>query len=343
MSTLVICPECQRKLRVPESAAGKSMRCPGCKAVLPGSKKTSTEETEETSAKAVQRETREAASARPSPRKSVRKTEAFDDEEDRPRRKRTRTRQGMPAGLIYALIGGGGLLILLLVIGGIALRLFSGRDKTIPDAEWQAFAPPNGDCTILMPGTPIPQALNMGGINLTQYQVERNKGNVFFMMAVYDLPLNVLRPNLLQNVVNVTRDHVATQTNGKVTSETTIALGNMMGREFQMKIAGQGTLISRFYLGKIGNTHRIYTVSVGGDPIQPNKGDAVRFFDSFRVTAPVSAPTFEDGAAMPPNLQPPNFNLPPPNPFGPNPPLPNPMRPNMPQPNQRPMRPNRPG
>ena len=35
MSALVVCPDCKRKLKVPDTAVGKTIRCPACKAVIP--------------------------------------------------------------------------------------------------------------------------------------------------------------------------------------------------------------------------------------------------------------------------------------------------------------------
>lgn len=34
MPELIECPQCARKLKVPETLLGKSVKCPGCKAVF---------------------------------------------------------------------------------------------------------------------------------------------------------------------------------------------------------------------------------------------------------------------------------------------------------------------
>lgn len=334
MNALVVCPECNRKLKVPESAAGKAIRCPGCKTVIPAKKGMPPEKTKATNPQSPPREAVATAPTRPSAEIPTRTrppiVEEGTEEEPSPRKK---TRKGSSTGWIVGLIVGGAVLFLGLVGGGIGLIVYFVLNKTIPDAEWQSFSPPNGGCTILMPGTPVPQTMNMLGIPLTQYQVERKKENAVFELAIFDLPPQLLRPNVLQDIVNGSRNAVVAQTNGTVKSETSITLGNMEGREYQIQ-KERGTLITRTYLTKIGNTHRVYIVVAGGDFIKPNNGDAARFFDSFQVTSPATPPNL-GGNPVAQGPQPPVINPPTVNPPAVNPPRPNPGS-QRPRPNRQP-------
>ncbi len=216
----------------------------------------------------------------------------------------------------------GGLVLLVLGVGGQVPWHFH-RNKTIPQSEWQTFSPSNSGCTVLMPGTPTQQTLNILGISAKTYVVERKKEDAYFELTVFDISPPFLPPSLLQDVANSTRDgtkaHMDTVESGStVTSESALSLGNLPGREYQITPPPpkRGTFITRLYLAKIGNTHRIFLLQAGGSIIKPNKGDAARFFDSFKIDDSATPPTFEgdtkEGGAKPlPDNKTPQANLPP--------------------------------
>src|SRR5579871_6539599 len=111
MSALLVCPECNRKLKIPDSAVGKSVRCPGCQALIPAAKQSTAE--------------REAVTANPAPPPAVvpvRKRPSLGDESaDDPAlgvRKPVRRRSSL--GLILGLVIGGGVLFLCVIGGGVA-------------------------------------------------------------------------------------------------------------------------------------------------------------------------------------------------------------------------------
>lgn len=214
-------------------------------------------------------------------------------------------------------------MLLLAVVGaGGGLLWYFLRSKGIPDKEWQTFSPPNGDCTVLMPGSPAPQTLDLLGMRVTQYQVDRKKEKAMFVVAVYEIPPQLVRRSLLDDMANGSRaGALNSMSGGTVTSDSPITLGDIPGREFQLKpAANPGALIARMYVAKVGNVHRAYLLMVGGDFIQPNTGDAAHFLDSFKITGGATSPDFA-GAAAGGGLQPPPMN-PKPNP----PPRPNPGR-----------------
>lgn len=357
MSSIIVCPDCKRKLKVPETMAGKSFRCPGCKAVLSTSSGIRAAEDDPDRDESDTPDPSRAVKTAPSPRSAAalprsrppREEELEEDiepEEEQPSRakpprKKRPIKKKSSTGLIIGLVAGGVVLLLLVLGGGGgALWYFVLRNKGIPQSEWQSFSPPNSGCTILMPGTPAQQSLNILGLTAKTYQVDRKKEDSFFVVTIFDVSPLFLRPSLLDDVANSSRDGAKAKMDGvkpggKVVSESAISLGNLPGREYQIKPPppDRGTFISRLYLAKVGDTHRIFLLMAGGSSIQPNAGDAARFFDSFKLDASAMPPNL-DAAAQPGGAKlPPGFNPPPTNPQ-PNAPRPNPGRrpPRMPSP-----------
>jgi hypothetical protein len=91
MPQIISCPDCERKLRVPDDLLGKKVKCPGCsvmfKAVVAGGEEEELEEVDEEPAprkRAAAREER--VSERPNGRRPSRRDE--EEEDDRPSRRR---------------------------------------------------------------------------------------------------------------------------------------------------------------------------------------------------------------------------------------------------------------
>ena len=158
MSSIIICPDCKRKLKVPESTAGKTFRCPACKSIIPSV----VENDDRAPAPAVRgtpsaRTAPEPSRSRPpSEEEPAEDIEAEDEEpirEKRPRKKRS-IRKKSSSGLLIICLVAGGLGLLLVGGAGIGLIVYLARQPGTLDSEWQAFSPPVGNCTILMPATP---------------------------------------------------------------------------------------------------------------------------------------------------------------------------------------------
>jgi predicted Zn finger-like uncharacterized protein len=81
----IVCPKCQRQLRVPDTAAGKKVKCPGC-----GTMFQAIEEVEEIQAAPPRRAPKPPPAAEEAERPRARRRPDDDDaiEEDRPRRRR---------------------------------------------------------------------------------------------------------------------------------------------------------------------------------------------------------------------------------------------------------------
>lgn len=317
MTTVIVCPECQRKLRIPEAALGTSFRCPACKTLIaPDSEPESPSASN--SVKRTQSPRSDSAPSRGQPPREEEPEEDIEPEEKRPLREKPRKKRSKPkkasAGLMIGLMVGGTVLILLVLGGGGGLLWYSLRNKAIPDTEWQTFTPPGGDCTILMPGTPEAQTLSNAGIGISgsQYVLERENGKEAFGLAIYEIAPHILRPSLMEDLAKGFRKGVMdAMGGGEETSKTSITLGNVPGLEFQCKMtARRGLLIGRVYLAKVGNRHRAYLFTTLSQSLRPNRDDAARFLDSFKITAPTTAPELS-GAAAPGGPNPPAVVNPP--------------------------------
>src|SRR5438067_1408481 len=87
------CLNCERMLRLPDTAAGKKARCPECMTVSPVMEQSDYEEVEE-----------EAAEAEPAPRPKKGMQREDDDMDGRPRRKKRNRRRRREPSLEFSLI-----------------------------------------------------------------------------------------------------------------------------------------------------------------------------------------------------------------------------------------------
>jgi len=122
---VAVCPSCDRKLKAPEGAEGRKIRCPGCSATLLVSGGELSLVPERIPSARPERADRR---ARPDeeddrPRRPRRSDPDEEDDEDRPRKRRRSGGGGIPLWVWIA--GGGGLLavgglilVLVLVLGG---------------------------------------------------------------------------------------------------------------------------------------------------------------------------------------------------------------------------------
>jgi hypothetical protein len=123
MPIAVLCPGCEARLNAPDTAAGKTVKCPKCQAPMVIPAPDPEPEPEE-----VPRRRPAAEREDDRPRKKRRPVDDEDEDDDHPRRKGKRkpAKAGPPVGL---LVGGGLAALLLLVGGGFAAYWFGFRDK----------------------------------------------------------------------------------------------------------------------------------------------------------------------------------------------------------------------
>lgn len=328
MSSILLCPQCQRKLKVPDSVLGKATRCPACKALIPPEDEPLTKASDrETDAPDEPSPARRLKAAMPPRTARARPPHRDEPEEDmepeeeevvrkRPARKGKSRRRKSSTGLIVGLVLGGVVLLLLVMGTGAGLLFYLLRNKsTIPEAEWKSFSPSGGNCTVLMPGQPNFQSMPTAGGTVNKYLIERTTDKTVFAVAFLNVGFDQVQPNALEILTKAERTEIARRMYGTVAGESAITLAQIPGREFQITTPDGGTFIERIYLAKIGDGHRVYIVA-GGYTSKNNKADVDRFFDSFKIDASAAPPTYgaaEMGGPLLPDFGPPRIN-PQPNP-----------------------------
>jgi hypothetical protein len=89
MAEVIVCPECDNKMKIPERLLGKKVKCPNCKAVIDTEAPEEAEEAEEVEERRVtSRSSRSRARDRDEDEVRPRRRRDEEDEEDRPRRRR---------------------------------------------------------------------------------------------------------------------------------------------------------------------------------------------------------------------------------------------------------------
>src|SRR5262252_3444890 len=104
---VAVCPSCDRKLKAPEGAEGRKIRCPGCSATLlvsGGELSLVPELATGTRAGRPERRGRPDDDEDDRPRRTRRSDPDEDDEEDRPRKRRRSGGGGIP---VWVWIAGG--------------------------------------------------------------------------------------------------------------------------------------------------------------------------------------------------------------------------------------------
>lgn len=232
----------------------------------------------------------EAAPDRPRP---ARRRPAFDDyddrSEDRPARRARPAPRKRSSGLLWLFVGLGAAGLCVLGCGGVVVYFAAFASREIPAAEWKPFTPPNGRCQVLMPGTPKPEPLPIDGLGVVaaqKHMVERKWEDAVFVVSYLDMNQVVLANTTFETLYVAERDNMLKTTNGRLGKETEISLAGYRGKEFQASVKGGGTIIMRMYLVPGPGRDRIYILMAGGSRMKPGKGDAAKFFDSFKLTGP---------------------------------------------------------
>jgi hypothetical protein len=151
------------------------------------------------------------------------------------------------------------------------------------DADWQEFTWKEGQCKILLPGTPKVRTRTTGDTPFVMLSVEK-KGEVFGVMynTIPALPEETEARKQLR--LDVSRDLVLKATRGKLLVDRKLSLDGHPGREIQVE-GKDGLYRLRVFL--VGD--RLYQVQHFGprDLVLSKAGD--RFFESFQVTEPKPA------------------------------------------------------
>jgi hypothetical protein len=287
MSDQSTCPHCNQSFPLPATAAGKTVRCPGCKAtfVVPMSLD----------------EHPPPQPANPFAFKPAAKRDSRaddDDDDDRPERPRYRLGQGQAGGWKLA----GGVIAVLVAVGvGVAVnRLMSKPDASaeIPESKWRTVEVP-GVMKAMLPSEPNLVRNSVAGVPVVTRTSTPNEDSVYMIMCTEEplpaerraLPVDTILDDACNGSVAAVKDKGA-----KELSRSSVSLGKHPGRQIVMSVPeGKGKLVYRIYVAN----GRLIIVMAGGKGMEPDNANAKKLFDSVQVLAPPIA-DIESGDPPPP-------------------------------------------
>jgi uncharacterized protein YkwD len=171
------------------------------------------------------------------------------------------------------LIGLGGLVFTCLLLYFAIAFLFGG-------GTWQEYTSKDGGFTVLMPGSPTPQAKSSPGIhNATNFQeVSLPLGSSTYSVHYYDLPHRPINEYL---VCTNSMHRLIGEKSGKLSHELPTASGNFQGKEFVIELPSSNQMVARRVY--VANA-RIYWVTAQFPKTDGFPPEVQRFFDSFKIT-----------------------------------------------------------
>jgi hypothetical protein len=166
--------------------------------------------------------------------------------------------------------------------------------RSVPASAWETFVPPEGRCQLLMPGTPKAEVVSVdraGLKNAQRYEVIRKDEGAVFLLIIADRDAKETSRKSFPELYVPVREYILAIQDGEVIWEDDIMMGPHAGKELQVRPAEGGLLLARVYLVRGRPFDRLYILVTAGAWLQPGKGDAAKFFESFKLESePVNRP-----------------------------------------------------
>jgi hypothetical protein len=178
------------------------------------------------------------------------------------------------------------LAILALTVG--ILRYGSG---SISSASWEAFTPPDGSCSIALPGTPTAETIEPKGHALggEQYSVTGWYSRARVWFGWRDLDPGWVKQAALDRdgaitspILAAERDLRKVQMGGAIEKEAMVRFNPNTGLEVQMDTP-RGKLVERYILALEGPRPRLYFMGIEAKNASVEGASAQRLFNSFRI------------------------------------------------------------
>jgi hypothetical protein len=185
-------------------------------------------------------------------------------------------------------------LALVLVVFAATVAVLGYGSGRIGPAAWAEFTPPDGSCTIALPGAPAAEQVGPNPASGVTRGGERFVTSGWYSRATVWVGWQDLDPGQVKDlaadrdgaitapVIDAERNRRRDQVGGTVTKEATVRFGAYTGREVQMDTS-RGQLVERFILALDGPRPRLYFLGVEAKTASPDGPAARRLFSSFRI------------------------------------------------------------
>lgn len=278
----VACLKCGKMFQVPAAAAGTEVGCPWCKAVTPALPV----------AGVPAPEVGDSPEAQPEPL-------SLDDTPQLPEPPPRRIPESPPAPVAvrppfrFRLKTALGVLALMVAVAAATVAVLGYGAGRFAASAWAEFTPPDGSCSVALPGTPTAERVEPGADGITRGG-ERYVATGWYSRIAAWVGWQDLDPAwakqaaadrdgvLTSPVIAAERDRRKGQVGGTVTAEGTVRFGKYAGKVVQMDTP-RGKLVEQYILALDGPRPRLYFLGVEAKNLTPDSPAARRVFDSFRV------------------------------------------------------------
>ena len=266
----VACLQCGKLFQVPHAAAGTDVACPWCKATTP------------------------ALPVAGVPTVPVEEPLSLDDAPALPKRRLKAepvARSSIPTEwILNAAIG----LVLAVVVLGITLAVLRYGSGHISPIAWSEFTPPDGSCTISLPGSPTLESLDPSPADTTTRGLQKYSTHGWYSGTKVWFGWRDLDPAWVKQaamdrdgaitspVLAAERDLRKAQVGGTIAKEATVRFGQNLGLEVQMDTP-KGKLIERYIVATDGPRPRLYFMGIEAKNATADSAYAQKLFNSFRV------------------------------------------------------------
>jgi hypothetical protein len=293
----VSCTNCGKPFQVPESALGKPAACPWCQAVVTALPVGASEPTNPPVHTGGSPEGKPEVHTSGSPEEPL----SLDDEpESRAKRPvavpvappaRPSAPPRAPLSIKMVVVG----LVIVAVIAGLTIFALGYGSGRVPSSAWFEFTPPDGSCTVLMPGTPKeedvaphPAASVTGGKRyVTRNWYSRTSAWVgwgeldpkFQASLAKDKDRDKL---FAAAALEAERNREASRLEGTVTKEMEVRINDAWGIEVHMDTP-RGQVVEWLLLVSDGPRPRLYVYGFQSRSLTPDSAAVRRMFTSFKV------------------------------------------------------------
>ncbi|MDB5309358.1 MAG: hypothetical protein JWO38_3560 [Gemmataceae bacterium] len=287
----VACLKCGKMFQVPEAAAGTDVTCPWCKATTPA-----------LPVAGVTTSASPAPAAAPLAVPPVPEPLSLDDAPpaDAPR---TPTRTGVeraptpPAArppFRFSFKTALAVLVLVVVVSAATVAVLGYGSGRIAPSAWAEFTPPDGSCTVALPGPPVAERVEPNAADGVTRGGERFVTTGWYSRATVWVGWQDLDPGwakqaaadrdgaLTTPVLAAERDRRKEKTGGTVPKEGNVRFGSYTGLVAQMDTP-RGRLVEWFILALDGPHPRLYFLGIEAKNVSPDSPAAQKLFNSFRV------------------------------------------------------------